>query len=584
MKRIFIVLAIFFTTSNFGYAQWTVSALPIPNNVVIYDIDFSTSGEGWAVGTHGYILHFDGEDWEVFDIIEDNNFTRVAFNDVNDGWAISTQGKIYHYDGTEWILHFSSSGGKSLFALHFISSTKAYAAGKDGYLAYYDGTYWVEGNIGFDISAQNAYFSDNKNGWISGPTNEMYQMKDSVWSKVTIPGLPFFAEMKFLSPDNGYGVGFDKDIWHYDGVEWSPTYTSNINIFTDIYFYDENHGWASGQGEVATYNNGIWTESTVGMEYVFSFYFTDLNNGWAMGENGQLLTFSSFPKFHFDWYRINEIPDNVIVSRIDKNPEGELLVVGYTESPDDSKCFLYTSDDGLTWNQIPGSLDNLWSVSSLLIKNDVLIVSGIEKETWESVILRSTDEGQTWQKATRDSNEHAVIADLTKDQNGDLYAVANESNNITVIYKSVDDGINWFQLNTAGIPASGDALLVSLASHDGNVYTYFYDKENDGTGLYKSEDGLSWTKLNDFPENIIPLDLHFMEDGNWYAIGLDNANSNQGIAYLSEDEGETWKLITTEDLDDYQGVFYSIFEFNSTLIISSRHNMNNNEHAVFTTQ
>lgn len=275
--------------------QWTESKLPIPSNVVMYDINFESETKGWAVGTDGYILTFDGNSWEIFTVIAGNHFNRVVFPRENDGWAITGSGKIFHYNGTEWSLYFTATGNKGLFTLHFVSPTEGFVSGADGYLAYYDGANWTEGNIGFNVWTLTSYFKDNKNGWLSGSAGDLYQFKDSVWSEVSIASSGAFSEMTFLTPDNGYGAGWENNIWHYNGTNWTASFTSSYNLFTDIFFLDKDHGWAGGEGYIATYLNGVWSEENVASDWIHDIYFTDPGHGWAMGENAMLLTYEEQP-------------------------------------------------------------------------------------------------------------------------------------------------------------------------------------------------------------------------------------------------------------------------------------------------
>lgn len=71
-----------------------------------------TSGEVWAVGEDGLIIHYDGEDWQEtsppMPIGEPSNLRVVRGLGSDFVWAVGEEGVVFHYDGEQW------SGGTTI--------------------------------------------------------------------------------------------------------------------------------------------------------------------------------------------------------------------------------------------------------------------------------------------------------------------------------------------------------------------------------------------------------------------------------------------------------------------------------------
>ncbi|MDN5215161.1 MBG domain-containing protein [Fulvivirgaceae bacterium BMA12] len=569
-------------------AQW--NNIVSPTDQIIYDVTFTAENQGWAVGLGGTILHYDGIAWEVYDLLPGNSFNRVVFTSENKGWAITGNGKIFHYDGNGWSLNFTATGGKGLYTLYFLETGEGYASGAEGYIAYYDGEHWIEGNIGFDVWTLTSYFADNKNGWLSAGAGKMYQFKDSVWSEITTTNPGAFIEMRFVSPDNGYGVGFGNSIWHYDGNSWSIDYTSinntNHNLL-DIHFLDENHGWASGEGSFFTYNYGVWTEELVDPDWeVWGFHFTDPYHGWGVGSDGLLLRYGPDP---LDWQPSDEIPSHFRVNEISRSPQGDLYAIAHTDgvSPAESEVALYKSSDGLSWEKISSDLDLRSQTTTILAMQDVLLVSGYDKD-FNFEVYKSVDNGLTWEVSMAGMSSQTFVQDMTIDENGIIYAVAKHV--IPELYKSEDLGDSWTLITTNGFPVPTDPAdgdFMNIASIGTTLFAFHTESENNVRAIYTSSDGVNWIALANTPDKFFAVDLHVSEGGLLYASGgiidVPFGNNVKGIVYVSGDQGNSWQVIDTGSLGDYGAIYFSIASIGSELLLSTTNANVDRDFKVFTT-
>ncbi len=546
------------------YAQWTeVEGI---TNQIIYDVSFADNDDGWAVGLNGIMLHFDGITWSEAPKVTNNNFNRICFTSHSEGWAITGNGEIFRYDGEEWSLNFAASQG--LYTLYFLDTGEGFVSGLNGFLAFYDGDQWIEGNIGFNVLTLSAYFANNKNGWLSGGAGEMYQFKDSVWSKVDIASTGAFFEMAFTAPDNGYGVGFDNTIWRYDGNDWSLEHTSVSNpsqYLTDVYFLDEDHGWAAGQGTLFTYSLGTWQETTIPPDWeIWGFHFEDPFKGWAVGSSGLLIEQNE----KLSWREIDEIPNSWYITAMDKSSTGVLFALGHTENKliSESEACLYLSSNGLSWEKVNSTLDELARTNTILVTNDVILVSGMDRE-FNNLMLRSTDQGQHWETISAGLTDQTSIVGLTATEGGTLYATAKHT--IPELYKSEDMGLSWTLVTTSGfsIPSDPfDANYISIAAIDNQLFIYHQDQENDVYALYSSDNGTDWMPIPNYPEAFFIVDLYSDNEGKLYAAGAVLKNEAIATIAISSDLGNSWSLIDGGNMAD---IYVSILKMEDDILVSA---------------
>ncbi|MEO1050456.1 MAG: MBG domain-containing protein [Bacteroidota bacterium] len=560
--------------------QWVESQLPIPSSVVIFDMDFEADDRGWAVGTEGYILFFDGHSWEVDTIITDNDFSTITFPRPNDGWATTVEGNIYRYNGNQWNLNFQTPG-KNLFTLHFINDQEGFVSGTDGYLAYYDGTQWIEGNIGFDVLTLTSYFSDNKNGWLSSGHGELYQFKDSIWSLVNIPSSGAFNGMTFTRPDNGYGTGFSDDIWRYDGADWQVDYTGQNDQFTSLFFFDDNNGWAGGNGYIATYNNGIWSEEIVGSEWINAIHFTNPNTGWAMGAGGKLLSYSS-PFSSLQWQPIVSIPGDIFVTDFATNTDGDTYAIGHTQDPFNRMADIFKStDNGTNWSKIGSGFNEFVRTRSIEALGDVLIAA-VNDENQLPLVIRSTDNGLTWNLAHTGIESITEVECMTSDGSGILYAIANKNQNnktIPQLYQSLDTAQTWSVMNVSGFPAVDDANFITI-DHTGSKFLLTYTNNvTNQRNLYTSADATTWERVDNLPTDFAILDIE-VSGNTWFMVGTD-ITSLIGELYSSINEGASWQPMDTLGLEEHNSLLLALHAMDNQFLLSTNTGNQSEDYKVF---
>jgi photosystem II stability/assembly factor-like uncharacterized protein len=256
--------------------QWTaLNSNTIQN---INDVSFVDENNGWICGRQGNILHTTdgGQNWQYQRQALDSELSCIFFVDALNGWCSGFEPA----SGGSMILH-TTDGGETWteqnlptymehFGLFFIDSQKGWAVG---------GKVNVYPNVSTDLE-----ILTTNNG---GETWQVQLAQDFA---------PVQRRVYFIDENVGFSIG-DGGIMKTTngGNNWFDSYNS-YNQLTDIFFEDENFGWAVGFGVVNAANVPLLLRTSDGGATWTSEYFTDYENeifngvrftdslnGWAVG-------------------------------------------------------------------------------------------------------------------------------------------------------------------------------------------------------------------------------------------------------------------------------------------------------------
>lgn len=163
------------------------------NAVQVIDSNNSGSGNiGFAVGTSGRILKYNGTSWTQDSSPTTNNLFGVYIVSASEAWAVGASGRIVKWNGSTWS-NFTSPTTAQLNAVYMLDSDASgtaefgFAVGNGGVIISYNGTSW---------STKTSSTTSNLNGV------GIYNTSDDAWA-----------------------VGDNGVVLHWDGTSWS-TYAS----------------------------------------------------------------------------------------------------------------------------------------------------------------------------------------------------------------------------------------------------------------------------------------------------------------------------------------------------------------------
>lgn len=238
-------------------------------------------------------------------------------------------------------------------------------------------------------------------------------------------------------------------------LQWAPLTSMGTNInnqrFDDVFFLNENLGWAA---------NGY---------YAAIYKTTDGGQTWVT----QLA--ESTPQLPLNTYFRN-------VEFLNEN-------IGFVGTL--SGVFLKTIDGGTTWSRVETISPNPQAICGLDAVGTSTIY-GCGAYFSPAFIIKSTDSGETWQYIDMSAHATALVEVMFTDENNGLASGSNENGG--VVLQTTDGGQTWSTLFTSPIEGEYVWKLQRLASNPsvifGSVESVF---PNTGQLIKSTDNGLTWS-------------------------------------------------------------------------------------------
>ncbi len=241
----------------------------------LFSVEMIASGDGWAAGSGGKILRWDGNDWNTVSNPSSDRTRSVSMVSGTDGWAVGgsgicssgIHGKILRWEGDEWSVWASSIPDRILNSVDMVSTNDGWAVGYyckfgipvdyDSVIMRWNGSSWNEvsspvENILYDVTMVSA-----TDGWAVGEQGVILRWNGSVWNEVDRPALCQLNSVSMASATEGWAVGGGgypcssgepSLILHWDGNVWSKVDSPVSQALNSISMISSEEGWAVGEG------------------------------------------------------------------------------------------------------------------------------------------------------------------------------------------------------------------------------------------------------------------------------------------------------------------------------------------------
>lgn len=277
----------------------------IPVEETVTDIFFTDQNNGYITTTDGiYRSSNAGVDWVKASNIS-GNFYNIGAVGSKATFVGGNSNLAYTLDNGLNIQNVSYSnatavGGPAFQDCFYGSSNTCYAA---SYLYIWKST---NGGVSFDslynfrdnnTTGVALQFINDAEGWVTRNAN-LYKTVDGGlnWNSIKI-FTNYYSPLSFSNRDNGY-VANDADLFKTNngGSTWETVtrFTDDVAI-NDIHFFDSLKGYCvAGTKIYKTINGGnSWTkEVQLGGKELREVFFLDENHGWACGAYGYVLRFN----------------------------------------------------------------------------------------------------------------------------------------------------------------------------------------------------------------------------------------------------------------------------------------------------
>ena len=281
-------------------------------------VNFQSSGNGWAVGTHGVILQTSDSSCDSIvqtsspsacwggqtSIVQTKQLRAVYENNPGDAWAgglyDTTNGftSLIHWDGQKWHRANIASGigtvtKPDIFGIYMVGGSEGYAVGAEAK---------ANGATCGQTYCPAAYTWNviTPDWWQAVSVAQCANTNGCNMSSV------YFAT---IGPIDGWAVGSNGGIWTYSKSSpgWSyaatglpPTFQTTLNsVFINNPGNNNPAGWAVGNNATILSLNCnaapcVWSQySITGLSTDFNLngiYFSDSNHGWIVGSNNTIIS------------------------------------------------------------------------------------------------------------------------------------------------------------------------------------------------------------------------------------------------------------------------------------------------------
>ncbi|MBI4776110.1 MAG: hypothetical protein HY788_18360 [Deltaproteobacteria bacterium] len=327
----------------------------------------------WAVGLqygnqalHGVILHYDGREWSVSSTGTYSPLFDVRGDENGNGYAVGSDGTVLNYDGAAWsFVKYDPSLSDITW-----SEFRKVSVGPDGSLAvldvwqnrvlsFHEGTWsWID--IPPDFTP-NAIHGTPASGLLTvGSQGHMYRYDQGSWSPLTnVITTSDLNAIRGSSPENVFAVGKGGVILHYDGGAWAPM-QSGVNLeLRGVWASPWEYALAVGaEGTILINQDNGWAPMESGvtsdLNAVYGPPITDYYAIYAVGKNGVVLYYDGFEWYHPDMGIDVDLNDVWVSER------GQVFVVG--------QGGLILQFDGRSWEQVPsGTSEDLNAITGIRV-------------------------------------------------------------------------------------------------------------------------------------------------------------------------------------------------------------------------
>ena len=226
--------------------QWRIASQTIPHD--LWALTLRTASDGWAVGSDGAIIHWNGAQWSPTPLPTDLAISgpyldAIAAPSATEAWAASLDGEMFRWDGSTWrdvdlaaqlVAHSPQSVDAASLAPH-ITGLAMTAPGQG----------WAIG------------IGQAQNGQAVG---EILACSGGQWRIAQlIPGVQPTA-IALHALDDGWIVGYNGAILRLQSGQWRPQDSPTRDPLLSVSIAPDGQTWAVGWGgRLLREQDGAWS-------------------------------------------------------------------------------------------------------------------------------------------------------------------------------------------------------------------------------------------------------------------------------------------------------------------------------------
>lgn len=226
------------------------------------------SGEVFAGGALGSIVHYDGTDWRQIQLDTMGNLFSIWGFSNSDVYAAGSYGHVWHYDGNDWSI-MDDLPSQALFGIWGSSPSNMYTVSNVGEVLHYDGNIWSNENLGITQTLNSVWGSSANDVFIVGQDGTIWHYDGNMWSDLTYPTLVDIKDIWGSSANDVFAVGNSGLILHYDGSMWSEMVSNTTANLNGVWGTSSTNVYTVGSsGTILHYNGSSWNLVNSGVNYL----------------------------------------------------------------------------------------------------------------------------------------------------------------------------------------------------------------------------------------------------------------------------------------------------------------------------
>jgi len=376
-----------------------------------------------------------GLTWSKLQIGTADSLSSVFFINENTGWVTSPRGKVYKTtDGSaSWTGYNALENSNSFFKIYFINNNTGWAF-RNSFLKTTDGGVSFTQVSPILSIIEDFLFVDANTGYAVKSTGEVLRTTNggANWNTLSTK-----MPAHFLNSSTAVAGGEFVSVSTDGGLSWtSRAHSVSSNSLEDIYFHDENYGWAVGMNTILKTSDGgaHWISDPAAVLHNTAVRFVNQNTGVVgtfggiirttnFGASWNNVTGSAYSTYSF--YRLRKTSANTLYALASWQQTDSTFIFKSTDAgaswelktaPPRAQEFHFVNDylgyamsTGLTYKTTDGAAT--WSLAANKSWKNLFFLN--ENTGWYSdsgTVYRTSNGGASW--ITRYSSYGSVTYDM----------------------------------------------------------------------------------------------------------------------------------------------------------------------------
>jgi hypothetical protein len=234
------------TLLRYQNGQWRIASQSFPQQ--LWSLTLRTASDGWAVGSDGAIIHWDGVQWSQTPLPADlalsgSYLDAIAAPAATEAWAAGLGGAMFRWDGSSWrdvdlaaqlVAHSPRSVDAAPFAPH-ITGLAMTAPGQGwaigigqaqngqavGEILACSGGQWRIAQLVPGVEPQSIAISPRGAGWIVGDNGAILRLQGGQWRQQDSPTRDPLRNVSIAPDGQTWAVGWGGRLLREQHGAWS---------------------------------------------------------------------------------------------------------------------------------------------------------------------------------------------------------------------------------------------------------------------------------------------------------------------------------------------------------------------------